>query len=279
MVEVVLGTAQLTREYGITSRQNPANKQSGPLEILKSAEKLGCSSIDTAPVYGSAEREIGEARTTLSVHTKLDPALPARVSLENSLKNLRRDYLDVVYYHQSLGTSNVDKIDREVLRSLDSGVVGRLGISVYELDELGLLDLARSVTAIQAPFNVLDRRFTSDLFAEFVGRGGKVYIRSLFLQGLLVSRTQSVPPAVNSLTPFLREFWRICDEWEVEPIDGAMQFTFRELPFAGFVIGARNVDELSRIMRARDARIAEGYFLALEGMELPPWDTVDPRKW
>ena len=278
-MEVVLGTAQLTREYGITSRQNPAPKESSPRELLKSAEELGCIAIDTAPVYGAAEFEIGEAGTKLPLHSKLDPAVPAGESIRNSLKNLQRDYLDILYYHQGLTSSEVDTIDTEVRLSLDSGAVRRLGVSVYELAELGPLESARSITAIQAPFSVLDRRFTSDLFAGFVGRGGKVYIRSLFLQGLLLSRTQSVPPSVNSLTPFLREFWRICDEWEVDPIDGAMQFVHRELPFAGFVVGARNVEELTRIMRAREVRIDEGYFRALKEMDLPPWDTVDPRKW
>ena len=278
-MEVVLGTAQLTREYGITSRQNLTTKESSPRELLKSAEELGCIAIDTAPVYGAAEFEIGEAGTKLPLHSKLDPAVPAGESIRNSLKNLQRDYLDILYYHQGLTSSEVDTMDTEVRLSLDSGAVRRLGVSVYELAELRPLESARSITAIQAPFSVLDRRFTSDLFAGFVGRGGKVYIRSLFLQGLLLSRTQSVPPSVNSLTPFLREFWRICDEWEVDPIDGAMQFVHRELPFAGFVVGARNVEELTRIMRAREVRIDEGYFRALKEMDLPPWDTVDPRKW
>lgn len=278
-MKIVLGTAQLTRAYGITARESAGASGGGPRHTLKSAEELGCFAIDTAPVYGSAEREIGRAGTRLPLHTKLDPSVTLRDSVENSLRKLKRDHLDIVYFHHRLEPPDIAKIDSKIRPALDSEVVKNWGISVYDLSELSSLELSGSISVVQAPFNVLDRRFSEDVFAEFVGGGGQVFVRSIFLQGLLLFRSHELPPNLESLTPFLAEFWKICDDWSVNPIDGALQFASRKLPFAGFVVGTKSVDELTRIMRAPEARIAEGYFRALDEMNLPPWDTVDPRKW
>ena len=278
-MKIVLGTAQLTRAYGITACDDSRSLERRPRQVLECAEQLGCVGIDTSPVYGSAEREIGEAGTRLSLHTKLDSSLTLVDSVKNSLRRLRREHLDIVYFHHRLETPEVGRIDSKVRQVLDSQVVGNLGISVYELSELSALKLSDLITVVQAPFSVLDRRFSEDVFGEFVQSGGQVFVRSIFLQGLLLSRSQRVPLHLDALVPYLSNFWRICVDWDVDPIDGAMQFVFRKLPFAGLVVGARSVGELHRIMKAREAVIAEGYFLALDEMNLPSWDTVDPRKW
>ncbi len=278
-MKIVLGTAQLTRAYGITAREDSRASQRRPRQVLKSAEELGCVAIDTSPVYGSAERKIGEAGTSLALHTKLDSSVTVGESVNNSLRRLRRDHLDIVYFHHRLELPEFGRIDSKVRQVLDSQVVGNLGISVYEPSELIALELSGSITVVQAPFSVLDRRFSEGVFREFVQSGGQVFVRSIFLQGLLLSRSQQVPPHLDTLVPYLSNFWRICIDWDVDPIDGAMQFVFRKLPFAGLVVGARGVDELHRIMKAREAVIAEGFFLALDEMNLPSWDTVDPRKW
>ena len=274
-----MGTAQLTRPYGISAGEDSLALKRRPSLILKAAEKFGFTGVDTAPVYGSAEYEIGEAATKLALHTKLDPSLAMVESVENSLRRLKRGQLDIVYFHHRLENQEVDRIDSTVRPFLDSEVVKNFGISVYDLSELRPLESSVSITVVQAPFSVLDRRFSEDVFAEFVKRGGQVFIRSVFLQGLLLPRSRPLSPSLNSLDSFLGNFWRICANWDVDPIDGAIQFVFRKLPFAGLVIGARSVDELHRILESKSAKLPEEYFIALDEMNLPPWHTVDPRRW
>ena len=89
---------------------------SAVIEILELAWSLGINFIDTAPAYGSSEQRLGQLlpnRHDWVIETKVGEifengesrfdfsAAHTRQSVENSLKTLRRDVLDVVLVHSS----------------------------------------------------------------------------------------------------------------------------------------------------------------------------------
>jgi predicted aldo/keto reductase-like oxidoreductase len=82
--------------------------------LVQEALELGINFFDTAHNYGKAEEGIGRAlgsrRPDVFLTTKVwaDDAQEARQSLEESLRILRTDYLDVVYLH-SVGNRDVQK--------------------------------------------------------------------------------------------------------------------------------------------------------------------------
>ncbi len=84
----------------------------GVSAIVNEALDLGINFIDTAHNYGNAEEGIGKAlgkrRDDVFLTTKVwaDDAEQARTSLEESLRALRTDHLDLVYLH-SLGSRDV----------------------------------------------------------------------------------------------------------------------------------------------------------------------------
>ncbi len=75
--------------------------------------ELGVNSIDTAPIYGNAEEGIGmalgERRKEVFLATKVwaDTIDDAERSLANSLRTLKTDHVDLLYFH-NLGTRKVD---------------------------------------------------------------------------------------------------------------------------------------------------------------------------
>ena len=83
-------------------------------QIVNLAIDLGINSIDTAPAYGKSQEGIGRAlgarRKEILLATKVmaDTIAEAETSLANSLKTLKTDYVDVLYFHH-LGDRQVDK--------------------------------------------------------------------------------------------------------------------------------------------------------------------------
>jgi hypothetical protein len=83
-------------------------------QIVNLAIDLGVNSIDTAPKYGRSEEGIGRAlgprRKDVVLATKVwaDTIAEAETSLANSLKTLKTDYVDILYFHH-LGERQVDK--------------------------------------------------------------------------------------------------------------------------------------------------------------------------
>lgn len=279
LMDLVLGTAQLTRPYGALANWRVPSGVSDTQDLVLSAEKWDFRGIDTAPAYGDAEASIGAAGTSLPIHTKFDPDLSEVESVRESLLRLRRKSIDIAYFHRPMASRQAIRMVPKIRNSLSRELVHKLGASIYDLRELPFLLDCEHITAIQCPFSVFDRRFSRELLADFVARGGQVYVRSVFLQGLLLVGSERVPEGHKELAPFLETFWEACREWEVSPVSAAIQFAHQSLPFAGLIVGTSRVEELEQIARASKVKVDRGFMDTLNEMKLPARHVVDPRQW
>jgi aryl-alcohol dehydrogenase-like predicted oxidoreductase len=143
-----LGTVKLGRNEQVkypAGFEIPDDKS--VVEILELAWSLGINFIDTAPAYGTSEQRLGQLllnRHDWVIETKVGEifengqstfdfsAAHTRQSVENSLKKLRRDVLDVVLVHSS--GNDMDIINHEeALEELDKlkqqGMIKAFGMS------------------------------------------------------------------------------------------------------------------------------------------------------
>jgi aryl-alcohol dehydrogenase-like predicted oxidoreductase len=114
--------------------------------LVRHALDAGVNVIDTAPGYGDSEARLGQAlegvaRDAYFLSTKFQPhasqddlhtAQDLRRSLEESLKILRTDYVDVLYLH-GVGPDAYDAVNERFLAELhkarDQGLVRAIGLS------------------------------------------------------------------------------------------------------------------------------------------------------
>lgn len=273
MVDLILGTAQLARPYGLAS---PAVDAAG---VLHKAELLGFKAIDTAPVYGSAESEIGKANVKLSVHTKLAPGLSPRDSLSLSLARLGTDKVDTCYIHEPL--SYVGR-GRSLVRSLESlrGVFfDRAAVSIYSLAEYNWAVRHPTIDVIQVPHNAFDRRFSQTLLEKGLQAGKAFYARSVFLQGLLVSSPTMLRDSRQSLRQGVEKFQWIAARWSLTPLEAAIQLARMNSALSALVVGAVSEQQLSEISAAVKLPLNEGFLHELSHVSLPSWPKSDPRRW
>lgn len=113
-------------------------------QIANLAVDLGINFIDTSPKYGKSEEGIGRAlgarRKDIYLATKVwaDTIAEAEQSLANSLKTLRTDYVDVLYFHH-LGDRLVEKAREPegvftwLLKQKQAGKCRFVGISGHNL--------------------------------------------------------------------------------------------------------------------------------------------------
>ncbi len=112
--------------------------------IVNTAIDLGINFIDTAPRYGKSEEGIGRAlgrrRKDIYLATKIwaDTIADAEESLANSLKTLKTDYFDLLYFHH-LGDRQVDRardpdgVFTWLLKQKQAGKCRFVGISGHNL--------------------------------------------------------------------------------------------------------------------------------------------------
>jgi aryl-alcohol dehydrogenase-like predicted oxidoreductase len=147
-------------------------------DALRKALELGVNYFDTAQSYGAghSEKVLGEAlegHEGVVVSTKFGWVFDVRAreitgidispgairsSLEQSLRRLRRDRVELLYMH----VVEVDREDalraRETLEELvEEGKIGAYGWSTDQVEQGHLFAEGSGCTAIQARFNVFER--------------------------------------------------------------------------------------------------------------------------
>ncbi len=273
---LVLGTVQLGMPYGIANRTGQPSIHHAQ-EMIRAAWDAGVRFFDTAQAYGESEAVLGEclrkcrqegADAEPRVITKLHPALSPfdlkgiRYNVDKSLERLgvpalyglmihREEWLDV------LG----EGLESLALSLQEYGKIRHFGISVYSLERAFQALQTEAIDLIQVPFNVLDQRFLrSGFFSEAEKLGKKTFIRSIYLQGLLLMPPSSLPSSMAYAGAGLERFHMALTSLNVSPQLAAFVFVRCEAPRAFYVVGAETVEQVFDNI--------DIYRLS-EGMELP----------
>ena len=164
---------------------------------------LGINCFDTAPAYGGGESEIvlgralGTRRKDVLVVTKCGVGYADRpkgrdsrmvsilASVEQSLRNLATDYLDVLLIHWPDVNTPFD----ETMHALDSlvrqGKVRAVGVSNFTLEQIQECESFRRVDIVQYGLNMFDRRMEEEIFPYCLEQGTGVMVYGPLAFGLL----------------------------------------------------------------------------------------------
>lgn len=220
-MKLALGTVQFGLDYGIANQSGQVSRGQAS-EVMALARLHGIEDLDTAIAYGDAEARLGQ----IGVHgfrvvTKL-PTLPAgaadaglwvKAQLAASLQRLGLGSVYGLMLHSSadlLGPQGSALI--QALEDLQAeGLVQKLGISIYAPRELDAVMTLARWGLVQAPFNLVDRRLqTSGWLQRLKDLGVEVHTRSAFLQGLLLTSAEALPP---KFWPWL-SLWQRWQAWQ-----------------------------------------------------------------
>lgn len=278
-VELILGTAQFARDYGVLRKIRLHGEKSDPVEILEKSRLLGFGAIDTAPIYGTAEAVIGNFDTAQEIHTKIRPGKNFARSLKDSLRALKREKVELVYLHDSRLLHHLDSTARSALSALRNQGADSLGASVYDEEDFSLALNSGVFQVIQVPMSVIDNRFNGKILRAARSEGVKIYARSIFLQGILLASPSELPPSVMGLSSFIENFRRVCQDWEVDPVDALCRFVVERTEVDGVLVGVSDLPELERVHMALRASVPGELLDKIEALPQPTRALTDPRKW
>jgi aryl-alcohol dehydrogenase-like predicted oxidoreductase len=130
-------------------------------------------------------------------------------SLEESRRRLRLDVLPIVLFHRESDAVHLPAL----LRLRGKGLLRFAGVSCDNRPGPAAGFVANGgASALQLPANVLDRRhLRCGLLAETEGQGVGVFIRSVYLQGLLVMPEESIPPTLSVVIPVRRRLAELAE--------------------------------------------------------------------
>jgi aryl-alcohol dehydrogenase-like predicted oxidoreductase len=128
-----------------------------------------------------------------------------------------------------------------------SGRVRYAGVSVYS-PEKALQALEEDcIDIIQLPSNILDRRFERAGVFEFARKKGKkVYIRSVFLQGLLLMDYDKIPVRLAGVKKVIQQLDSMSAETGMTRQELALGYIKTEIPDAKIVFGADTPEQVKK---------------------------------
>jgi aryl-alcohol dehydrogenase-like predicted oxidoreductase len=256
---LVLGTAQLGMTYGIANRTGQPDIKTAT-RIIETAWDHGIREFDTAQAYGESEAILGEALATLNISdqariiTKLAPQLDPRdiSSLRNavaeSMERLRVPSHYILMLHRESWLDSLDGGLKYMLQEyVSEGVARYIGLSVYSPEKaLQALDL-ELFNMIQVPANIFDRRFAdAGVFQKAEEQGKQAYVRSVFLQGLLLMNADNLPHRMSFAKPDLALLERLCQKYHLSRQQISLIYAKQRYPAAKIIFGAESAEQVKQ---------------------------------
>jgi aryl-alcohol dehydrogenase-like predicted oxidoreductase len=256
---LVLGTAQLGMPYGIANRTGRPDLATA-VSIVKTAWEGGIREFDTAQAYGASETVLGRALSSLGISheariiTKLDPKLNPlqehniKRSIEKSLERLQIPALYGLMLHREEWLDHLKYGLGETLRALVlDGTVQHLGVSVYKPAKALQALQSDIFDMIQVPANILDRRFADAGVVNSADEKGKqVYIRSVFLQGILLMKPEDLPANMAFAKDIISKIDSLCGRYRYTRPHMALLYIKEKYPQAKIILGAETPIQLEQ---------------------------------
>ncbi len=291
---ISLGTVSLGIPYGIqASKDFGMPSAEDAVRLLMVAADAGVNLFDTAPAYGRSEDILGKAfsrRPDLYIATKIsvpqEKTFEGRRhafqhSLENSLRRLRRDALDIVQIHNAEAEDiSKGEVIEFLLQARQKGLVRFLGASVYGEKAAAKVVENDSLDLLQIAYSILDQRpAKSSLMLAAINHKG-VLVRSALLKGVLSKKARALPDELQMLREAAQT---VCSRLNCTWLDLpelALRFCLSNQMVSSVLVGPRTLEELEQALMAwHSGPLAERDLEIASVLALNEERWVNPSHW
>jgi aryl-alcohol dehydrogenase-like predicted oxidoreductase len=263
--EISLGTVEIGQDYGIPvehEQLRPTEAQA--VHLLNRALDMGVNFIDTARLYGESEAIVGRAlkkrRGEYVLASKVaseglerltGKALRQRVqgSIEESLRALQTDVIDLMYIHSA--TLEIIK-RREVLEMLQeaqqAGHIRFVGASTYGKQNAVAVIEDGGYDCLQVAYNLLDRGPEQMILSKAGDEDVGVVARSVLMKGALTHRYQYLPSELGELKSAVHRLMSLCAAEKLSLPELAYRFVLAHPRVSSALVGTGRLHELEQIL-------------------------------
>jgi len=190
-------------------------KERDSINALHKALDLGVNFIDTAQGYGEGKSEriiaqvLKDRKEKIYVATKTPPApgpwppspycdmneryseAYIRKNIEDRLRNLNTDCIDVLQFHTWTRAWNKDPRPLDILKKLqDEGKIKYIGLSTPEQDQNSVIELMRRgyLDTVQVIYNIFTQEPAAELLPVALENNVGIIVRVVFDEGVLTGK-------------------------------------------------------------------------------------------
>jgi aryl-alcohol dehydrogenase-like predicted oxidoreductase len=265
MNRLALGTAEFGMAYGL---QQPTKMlpKSTITHILSTARAADVQVLDTAHAYGNSEEVLGHCLAVshdFRIVTKAPPirsnvvapsdAKLLKQAFYQSLQRLNQKHIYGLLIHHApdLIANGGEHLWKAMQDLQEKGLVRKIGVSVYTVDDLEAILNKYQIDLIQLPINIFDQRLLQGGgLHRLKKRGIEIHARSIFLKGALLMDPEKLPPYLTDLKGALHQFHTFSDSIGLTPLQAALSFAFAQPELDYILVGVNSFEEWESILNA-----------------------------
>ncbi len=283
-MKLVIGSAQIGMIYGLFNNKKISKKEFKKIEKL--VTKSNINFIDTASKYGSSENIIGNSKLkNLNIITKIKLPKNKNIFVKNwalreiskSLKKLKIKKIYGVLIHDYRDL--LGRYGKKYILSLQElkkkNIIKKIGISVYDSKEIKKIWKFWIPDIIQVPFNALDTRILDSGWVDILKKFKvKIFVRSIFLQGLLINENNYIKISKNYKI-ILNKFRNWCYKNNISLLQACLHFVkqFKKIDY--LVVGFNNCNQLTEIINV----FKKKQIIIPNNFSTNKINLIDPRRW
>ena len=282
--EMGFGCMSISANYG------PAADRNQGIEVIRAAHHKGVTFFDTAEVYGpyTSEELVGEAlasiRDTVAIATKFgfdnenggtlnSQPKHIRKVVEESLKRLRTDRIDLYYQHRVDPKVPIEDVAGAIKDLIKSGKVLHFGLSEASAKTIRRAHAVQPVTAVQTEYSLMQRdpenngvlATCEELGIGFVPWGpiGQGYLTRKIDAGTKFDPKMDMrsdfprfsPENIAANMPIVDLVRRFAENKNATPAQISLVWLLAQKPFIVPIPGTRNIDHLNENLGAINVQL------------------------
>lgn len=294
--EIGMGCMGFSHGYG------DAPERSYSIRAIQAAYEYGCTFFDTAESYGKQqfypghnEQLVGEAvrpfrkqivlATKFHFHDEMPTERKAietviRRHLEQSLRNLQTDYVDLYYLHRVNEAVPLEEVAGVMGDLIREGIIRGWGLSQVSGDMLRRADAVTPVSAVQNLYSMVERDCERDIFpyclAHEIGVVPFSPIASGLLSGKVTEKTrfegddvrkfvpQLSPENLAANRPIVEVVSRFARDKNATNAQIALAWMLHKYPNVVPIPGSKNRERILENLKASEVSLTDEEFSALE---------------
>ncbi|KJJ85263.1 aldo/keto reductase [Candidatus Omnitrophus magneticus] len=261
------------------------------IEVIKNAISGGINFIDTAPAYGNGRAEtvigktLGKTRDILvadkcgleidgkSIKINLTPAF-IRKDLENSLKRLNRDVIDLYQCHWPDKKTPIEETFSEMNKLQKEGKIRHVGVCNFDKNLLSSAMKISKIVSNQVHYSILNRYIEKELLEFCKNNEISILTYGSLGGGILTGKYKQVPVLEkNDVRNFFYRFYNkmffektekiikvlneISEKHNGFPVETAINWARRDKIVASCIVGARNSGQIKKNISASKWDLSE----------------------
>jgi aryl-alcohol dehydrogenase-like predicted oxidoreductase len=191
---------------GMSVAYGPPMDRAAAVKLLQEALDLGVDHFDTAEMYGLGVNEslLGEAfrdrRDRAFIATKFGPMFDPQTrsfpsvdgsesnacrAVEQSLRMLQTDYIDLYYLHRRDRSRPIEETVGAMAKLVQEGKIGAIGLSEVSAETLCRAQSVHPIAAVQSEYSIFTRELESEVLALCRETGVTIVAYSPLGRGML----------------------------------------------------------------------------------------------